>query len=439
MGSFDVIFKKAQEVKIENDKVDQERKKIQKINEAKEKIKVVGGYTTNDYRKSNCSAELLNLIDKHNFKIKSYIKNTDYDDFYNELLETYYCEFNCWSFTINNYSDVDITEGIFQVTNIKNKITGETVDFYCDLGCRNTSDMQLEKFIKFLSFKSNSEFVEDYYSEYIKLPKLLIKNGVGCEIVKEEYSLNSIGTILKIDENVYLSFGTDYEDQIFIKLSDKIKRHTICDELVYIFEYKNGQGIEELIKCIKCFKEHVEGKVGFLEGGKYFGNKDIQRYIDKFIDSVKKSEDGYEKWNHCLFKLRSIQDVDFILEPFGKKINKYSGIEIFKKYELIFNDHSQWSIGDKTNKSIITIEYNTKEDKDNCILDIKNSISTNMDDDTNLYEYEDYDDGDEDSLEGAINDEYNTTNVVEKGSFSYIMSKLNDYIENMCKIYEVPF
>ena len=432
MVSFDIIFKKAQEVKIENDKVDQERKKIQKINEAKEKIKVAGGYTTNDYRKSNCSTELLNLIDKYNFKIKSYIKNADYGEFYHELLETYYCEFNNWSFTINNYSDVDIAEGIFQVSNIKNKITGEKVDFYCDLGCRNTSYIQLEKFIKFLSFKSNSEFVEDYYGEYMKLPKLLIKNGVDCEIVKEEYSLNSIGTILKIDEKVYLGFGRDYEDQVFIKLSDKIKRHTVRDELVYNFEYKSEQDIEELIKCIKCFKEHVEGKVGFLESGKYFGNKAIERYIDKFIDSVKKSEDGYEKWNHYLFKLRPIHDDDFMLESFGKKINKYNGIEIYKKYELIFNDYSQWAIGDKTNKSIITIEYNTKEDKENCILDINNSINTSADD-TNLYaydEYEDYEDGD---------DDYNVINVVEKGSFSYIMSKLNDYIESMCKIYEVPF
>lgn len=443
MSNFEVIFKKAQEVKIENDKVDQERKKSKKIYEAKEKIKVAGEYKTNDYRKNNCSDELLNLIDKYNFKINSYIRNADFDGgFYSELLETYYCEFNNWSFMISNYSDIDIAEGIFQVTNIKNKITGEKVEFYCDLGCRNTTDIQLEKFIKFLSFKSNSEFAENYYGEYMKLPKLLVKNGIECEVVREKYSLNSIETILKIDKNVYLGFGTDYKDHVFINLTDNLnylKGRSIHGDLIYSFEYKGEEDVEELIKCIKCFIEHVEGKVGYFEFGKYFGNREVQRYIDKFINSVKNSNDGYEKWNHYLFKLGSVHDDDFFLESHKKKINKYHGVEIYKKYELVFNEHSQWSIGDKANKSIITIEYNTKEDKENCILDIKNYIYTRMDEDTNLYIYDDCDEDDDYYQQEVLNDEYMTANVIEKGSFSYIMNKLKDYIENMCKIYEVPF
>lgn len=436
MDDFKSIFKIAKKVKIENAEIDEERKKLKKIEEAKKKIKIVSEYKSNDYRKNNCSEELLGIIDKYNFNIKSYVRG-NCDD-YDELLETYYCEFNNWIFQVKNYSDVDIEEGVFAVSDLRNIVTGENVAFYCDLGCRNTSELRLEKFIKCLSFKSEAEFAESYYKDYIKLPELLVNNGLNCDIVEKNYTLQSIDAILKIYDGVYLGFRSDYTDKIKIVLSNSqiyLKGRTVGKYLKYYFDYHGDEDIEELVKCIKAFKEHVDGRFGYFECGEYFQNKNIEKYMNNFISSVKCNDDGYNKWNHYLIKV-------FDKSGSNVNINKYNGLEIFKKYELTFNDFSQWSVGNKTNKSIITIKYDTKKDREYCELNIKNYVYTFEDQSSDLYIHNDNEYDEEDVWmfsEVLLNEKYMVANVVKKGSFIYVLGVLKEYIESMCEIHEIPF
>lgn len=412
-----------------------------KQEEADKRLRMVVGYSNADYRVNNCSAELLSLIEKHRFVIKSYEKNNDFDeDEYFPILETYHCSYNDWKFDVSNCSDCDIDEGIFRIDSLRNSKTDQKVKFYCDLGCRNTGEDRLERFLKFLEYDSEESFIKEFYREHLLIPDLLKKKGVDVINIDNKYSLEKINTVMTVKNNLYIVVYKGWHDDVrLIVTNDKKWDVNSSNELSnmflgsrgYYFDYKSEEDIDELIKCMYAFEEHIKGNIGYLESGRYCNNIDISRYFE----SLNKPEIAHEQWNH--YHIRVDMKNQWDGRGYGSTlipiVNKYKGIEISKVVELTFNDAAQWSIGDEINKSIITILYDKNIDKENCLLTIENYIFESSDN----YIIEDYDD-DLDEYITNHNSRFLVGKLEFKGSFSYIMQTIDAYVKKMCEIYNIP-
>ena len=125
-----IFQKKQQETKKQHNEQERRQLQVQKV----------------DPETENRSEELYEYIKEFGFTIDSYEQHEpEYDENgypLDETLETYYCSYGEWQFKVRNYADVDIEEGIFSLSDIVHKKTGETVEFYCDLGCRTSSEMR---------------------------------------------------------------------------------------------------------------------------------------------------------------------------------------------------------------------------------------------------------------------------------------------------------
>lgn len=454
---FEHIFLKAKEVKCNNEeqfrisKVRTDEKKASE--EAIRNLKVVSGYVNVDYKVDNCSNELLSLISRYGFEIKSYEKNLEEkESYYDELLETYFCEYKNWQFSIKNYSDVDIPEGIFAIGDIKHSKTREKVDYYCDLGCRNTSNDRLDKLLRFFEYDSEKEFCNEEYKEYINLPKYLKGKGLNIEVKYDNFTLKSPGLaiLVKFDE-VYGSLknnkdviirvtnSLNCDVNIAISTHDELKNDFTMyssdlryGEFGYNFKYNSKDDIDELIKCTKAYHDHINGKIGFYENEKFYTN----RVVEKFFKNLKNNKEAYEKWNYYLVKVKELESNLRIKRKYGKRmVNKYEGIEIASDFELTFNDASQWSEGDKINNSFISVTYNKNIDKDNCILYIENYVYKDSDEYL-VFEYHDeygYE------YNRDINQEFLVGAVEYRGSFTDVMTRLKQYVYSMCDIHGVPY
>lgn len=442
---FDKIFHKATISRENNAALYQEMLRLEKERKAKEEsensLKNTVRYMNVDYRSDNCSDELLELIDQYEFEILSYEKNLNDELDSDTWLEIYRCRKNNWTFEIKNYPDYDIEEGIYSIGNLKNILIGRDVNFYCDLGCRNTCQSELDAFIRLLDCNSEKQYVEETYKEFYDIPLLLVRNGMDCTVIEEDFTIGKGGFTCKIDFSssplkkekdkvtvLYLKFRhyIDKDSQLFVCREDErkfVSFHRYSDDdsdLKYYFNYTDRNDIDELVKCINCFYEHSNRRVGYLEEGKYYSNHDVIKYFKSVMDN----NEIFEKRNHHLIRMEDI---------YGSSnccVNKYKGVEIYVGKNLIINDAGGWAEGDEINSSHITVEYNTNKDNKSCVLSIKNYIYKNTD---SIYDtiFEDH------IYDIRLNPTFMVDELEIKGSFSYIMKCLDEYVTNMMKIYEI--
>lgn len=442
---FNKIMNEARESRnrniIEYKKIIEEEKKVKANIEAEKALKNAARYTNVDYRKDCYSKELLALIDKYEFEILSYEKNFNIseDDIFNldQILEIYRCKFNNWHFEIKNYSDYDIEEGIFVVTNIKNVKTNEEIIFNCDLGCRNSNQQKLNNFLSFLKYDTEKEYVQSVYGEYLQIPFALIKEGLTCNIIEESLSLQNPVFIYEIDYSkqaekckcryykifINVKLNVDNNPKLYITDNYKEQHYAFLnygEDLVYTFPFENQKDLMELMKCLDAYYEHINGNIGFLQNGKRYKNRDAYNYFDKII----KDDSISNKRNSNFVRIEDYNGHNKQL------VNKYNGLELFVSKSLVLGDAGYWSEGEEINNSKITICYDTNIDKDNCILNIKNYIYKNSDD----YMKELFVDNDYCIV---IDDLFKVDEIEFKGSYLDVINTVDKYINELFDIYNI--
>jgi hypothetical protein len=413
--------------RLEQEKLDKETK--EKEVESKRENKV----TTINYETDCYSEELLGLIKQYKFEIESYEKFTDIDyDDYCPTLEIYYCNFNNWNFEIKNFSDVDIEEGIFAIGKVKHVVTGEELEFYCDLGCRNTGKEKLNHFLDFITYNSLQDYVNEKYEKYVLLPKLLKEQGYNIEEVNYSFKLNEPQGYLKLADKLFVKVYRAWMDDFKLVVTNDYKWdvnsandsvNNVWNKKAYFFNYNSINDIEELCKCIDAFKDDMKGKIGYQERDLYYGNDDIIRLFNEFETSNNK-----EERNTYLIQIKhkNYWDRRGYDEDNSVITNKYKGLEIYTETELTFNDASQWSKGNLINKSIITFKYDKREDSNKCKLIIDNYIYETEDDILDFdYDEEEY------KYKPAKN------KVEISGTFTELYEILEEYIRNMFKIHDI--
>lgn len=341
-------------IKKQNEKRQLEEKKMNSL----EKETIKDNYVEFIDIENNCySKELFEIIKKLGFTITKYVKNSnpDYDDYYCTA-EIYSCIYNNWQFDVKNLPDYDIEEGIFAIYDIKNNITKEVVKNYLDIGCRNTSKEKLDNFIMLLE---NSSYEDFFNKRYYLYKKAIDKLKEFCE-VKE--ILNDVEKFpIRLSLVPELSINPERKKIYFIATETECII-SVDEKNSYFYKYytttpKCENDINNLQKIVKCFIEDIDGKIGYFENGKYFNNKDIHNFFKKLKETF-----SYEIFNH--YKIQIYRN-----DYKGDIINKYEGQEIYYGTNVLFNDASQWSIGDIAINFTFVIKYN-KELCDKIILNI---------------------------------------------------------------------
>lgn len=413
--------------KLEQEKLNKDAKEKEIETKRENKIATVN-YETNCY-----SEELLSLIKKYNFKIESYEKFTDIDyDDYCPTLEIYYCNFNNWNFEIKNFSDVDIEEGIFAIGKVKHVINGEELEFYCDLGCRNTGEDKLNHFLDFITYNSLQEYVNEKYEKYIMLPKLLKEQGYNVEEIDYSFKLNEPQGYLKLADKLFVKVYRAWMDDFKLVVTNDYKWdvnsandsiNNIWNKKAYFFDYNSMDDINELCKCIDAFKDDQAGRIGYIEDNLYYNNNNIIRFFDGL-----KTEKNRESFNTYLVQVenKNYWDRRGYDEENSVITNKYKGLEMYVKTELIFNDARSWSEGNLINKSIFTFEYDKRKNADKIKLTIDNYISESEDD---ILEF------DNDSEEYKYKPSGSKVEIY--GNFTELYLVLEEYVHNMFKIHEI--
>lgn len=433
-NEFDLILSEAKKVREKNlneyNEILEEERIKQEHAEFEKKIKVIGEYNDGDYKKNGLSVELIELIDKYNFNVHNHKINNSIDA-YDSVLETYHCSYRDWSFNIKNMKSWDIEGGIFGVDSLMNVKSSEKVDFYCDLRCNNTSKLTLDNFLEFLNYGSIDDYIEHKYPHLLKLPELLSKAGFDVHEYNYNIGLRDASGYIDLGlGKVYVVVYRGIKDDFKLVVTNNKKwginsMNTSYGflEKGYYFEYKSEEDINELVNCIKAFKEDISGKIGYLEKDIYYGNK----YIEKYFDSLKNRFDGTDVWNHSLIKYerKRFWDKRGYDEKNSKIVNKYRGLEIYFDVDLIFNEAAQWSVGSMINRTKFIFQYDKKKCND-VVLEISNYIYK---EDDEYYIY------DETRNEDVLNNEFLIDRVVMKGSFLDIIDKAKTYIDKMIDIY----
>lgn len=431
--NFENIYELARKAKEQNKLQYAGKQRQRECNEIQQEERIkenrVTGFTNANYETDCYSKPLLNKIKECGFTIDSYEKFDNFDDeddwdYYNRTLENYYCSLNNWNFKINNHSDVDISQGIWALRDIENKVTSEKIDFYCDLGCKNTSQARLDDVLRLFQYNSLNEFIENEYKKYLELPNLLRENN--CNVIEHNYSfsLNEPKGYLELEKGLYIKIYRAWMDNFHLVVTNKkgwdvnSGAHSYDREKAYYFEYNSQNDISELIKCIQAFKDEQEGEIGYFENERYYNTYNVKQIFDNLRD---KNDYYKDCWNNYLIQVEHKDYWDGRgYNKDSKIINKYEGLEIYLETELTFNDAAQWSEGDLINKSLIIFEYDRRK-SDKCKLEITNYIYSHN----------------EEYSEWTINPEKIQDKIELYGDFSELASKLKEYINIMVKIHEI--
>ena len=301
-----------------------------------------------------------------NFEINSYEKGPlDYKNH-----DTYYCQYKDWVFIIKYYNDPDIEEGILALYNPINIKTKKVIEYYCDLWCNNTSREKLEDLI-FLLDNGLEAFINKKYSFVNKLPDLL--KDKGLEVISENYSFapytynGYLKVILNDDKFIkkscILKIKNVSSDGATIILQEKENNFYDYFQKKYSFIYNGEEDIEELIKCITCFIEEINGLYGFYENGKFYQGKDIDMLIEEMKDKVKKNY--YEDYNcHKV-------NINNSLINKAREEDHYKGIDIYREFTIVFDNC--YHENEKTIRQTfnITFKYDKNTDENNCLLNIE--------------------------------------------------------------------
>lgn len=449
MNKLNDVFENAKKAYAENllthSKQEEEAQLEEEANECLIAQKIENRESNIDYEIDCYSKELLQLIKKFNFEIQSYEKFFDFDVYdYAPTLETYYCKKNNWQFVINNVSDCDIPEGIFSLTNIKNINSEEKSDVYCDLGCRNTGKERLNTILELFEYNSMKEYISSKYSIYFELPSLLRTHGYTVKAVDFSFDLNEANGYLKLDNsNVFVKVYRAWYDDLKLVVTNNnqwnvnYSNDNFSRDVGYYFNYTSSSDIQELIKCIEAFKSHIRGEIGYPMLGTYYSNSDVYQ----LFDSLRDTNDYYKEcWNHYHITVDHTRFNDSRgYDTNSLIVNKYTGLEIYTRTTLKFNDAAQWSIGDNVNASYITFIYD-KRISNKCKLIIDNIIYKSHHPD--IYELEcDYEceDGDIYEFETTVipTKHENAIRLEFDGDFMELHNILLNYVHTMCEIHNI--
>ncbi|QST02786.1 hypothetical protein IMZ31_19750 (plasmid) [Pontibacillus sp. ALD_SL1] len=413
MRELEPIFQKAVEVKRINDRAEKKGDNHKKKTNTAATVK-------GDYHTEHMSKELYTLINRYNFHVTSYTKTLEWDEHdCDPILEVYQCSYNNWLFDIEHIADYEIPEGIYAVRRLRNGETGEELEFYCDLGCRNTGERCREDFLSFLHYESNESFTRDIYRHYLQIPVLLRNNGYGIEEKGFHFSLNRPKGYLKLSDRLFVKVYREWHDEFQVVVTNDSRwnvnsnNYNLRDSMAYYVSYKSDTDILSLIENIEAFKQHKEGKRGFLEDGVYYNETHIKGFF-KEIRGQRTDEDYYrDEWNHRLVELVNPprhysrgHNEERCTYP-----NLYKGLHFHYEKSLVFN-------GPTVNRSDITFCYDLRKDKKRCILVIKNRLYP------------------EDGLRHG--DQEEVIQYEHRGSFTECMRVLKQYVLRMFEINEIP-
>lgn len=347
-----------------------EQIKIEKEREKEDLINLILKKERKDnYKKNSKQVKTLELL---NFQINRFEKGKNLSDYGNH--DTYYCQYNDWVFVVKYFKDPDIEEGILALYDPINTKTKEVVRFYCDLWCNNTSKERLNDLLYILNNGVN-KFMKKKYSHLIELPEFLIEKGLEIIIVDYEFSPNCCHGHIKV---ILKDYGFK-ENTCIIKVSDVssegstlvlMKEKTEClfghYQNKHRFNYKGKEDIEELIRCIKCFLEEVNGEYGYYENDRFYNGKDIDKLINEIKWFAKKYY--YEDYNY-----NRIDISDSVIGNL-KAENHYKGVEIYKKYKVVFDNCFPENGKTIRQTYYITFEYDKNKDDKNCLLEIEMNL-----------------------------------------------------------------
>jgi hypothetical protein len=390
----------------------------------KQEIKLKEDRKTTVY---NSNSEEVNMIQSLGLKIDTYEPQDPDVEYYNAQ-EFYYCSNNRWQVYIRNLLyDADLGT-ILQVLNLTDKITGEKINFYCDLWCRNTGQDRLRQF-KLLLEHSLNEYKEIEFGKYFNLPNLLKDNGYVVE--ENNFSFDTeecIGNLIVCNPNISETKCEikirHYNDKI-INIS-KLKTNRYLDETIsYSVNYNGEQDIQILCQQINKLIEHIDGKFGYLED-RFYTNEDVDRFFEEYKDKFDYIEDMTESYSYAHFYNENPSEED--IKEYKRisemaNINHYKGAEIYKKYELIV-DRDTYHFGGIGNTYEFEIIYNTNIDKDNCILNITHILS----------DYVGWNNRDEDDYNFDNEKSEFVTKETIKGKYTYVMKTLSDFLDQLLEI-----
>lgn len=388
------------------------------------------------------SEELLNIIRENNFNILEYAKRIDqvnyYED-YGSIMEYYTLSNNKYKFIAKYRLDVDIDEGILCVYDVENLKTGEVIEFYLDLGCRNTGKAKFDDFLLLISCDSKEEYISKKFASYLVLPEMLEKYGYEILDNTMVYSTERLKGFIKLGEKLYIVPYTAWHDEVKVVVTNDpkwdINSSNYFGKMGYYVDF-SLENFDILIKNIESFKRHVAGKYGYLEGDTCFKNKDIEAYFERFKDKDKNG--NYRKaYNNRIIEIESINGWDG--RGYGNipYINLYKGLEVAKHYQVTINPSSGYGYDFCdlfSNLSDIVLKYDTSIDKNNCILLINNYHYKN-EDGVHIYDEDIYDHID--SLSDLLDKEFLVDTIEFRGSFSQCIEMIDKYLMKMFEIFEI--
>lgn len=347
-------------------------------------------------------------INELNFTIDKISKDKKENKYYSKDKDIYHCHYKDWSFTVQEHYDPEVT--ILAMENIKNSITSESLDLYCDLWNNNTSENRLNRLVRLMDMGVEN-FMDSEFGEYIKLPILL--RSKGYEIEEKDFNFNFQGTegYLEVKQKgkpvCYIRIYLDYGDEIKCAVSntsmwDRNCKNDFFNQKAYCFNYKNENDIDNFCTCINSFIRELEDKYGYKEDGIYYRNE----HLEEITNSLEKYIAKY------YFNEKAASQGDILIgydEKLSKRINLYEGKEVNYSFLITFsNKKLQENKNSVKEQYTVSIVYDKKENSDKCILKIDSEYLI----------------GEEDSM--LEKDRYKTT-----GSFTDIIEELKFFIHEI--------
>lgn len=390
-----------------------------------------------DYKKVEredvVSKELFDIISENHWNIQSYKKRTDDINLFEEYcpsVEEYIVNNDKYSFKISNLLDADIDEGIFAVYNVENIKTEEKIEYYCDLSCRNTARCKFDRFLTLIDSDSEDDYVKKIYKDYIDISKKLEENGI--KVLKDSvmYKAEKIRGFIELENRIFIVpyLGWNYDIRIVVTNDPtwEVNSYNGKNKIGY---YIYRPDIQTIIDNINAFKLHIEGKFGYLEDGKYYNNKDVQEYFNKFCD-----KDEYGHYRKA-YNYRDIE-IDKISAWDGRGYGNYPYISVYNGLEIASHYHFTINVKGTINKSDIVLTYNKKENDKLCKL-IINNYDYNYDSDI----YTNCEDKDKMELIDRPSDDIKKEFLVDGetcfGTFSECMEVIDGYITKLLEIFNI--
>lgn len=386
------------------------------------------------------SENLLNIVRENEYKVIEYGKRLDSESFYDEycaVSEYYLVEKNNYRFIIKHLEDVDIDEGIFAVYEVVNILSDEKIEFYVDLGCRNTGEELFEDFKLLISCDSKEDYMNKKYKKYYDIETKLVENGFKILSKNYNFSTRNSHAFLQVHEKAYVVIYKAWMDELKVVVTNNktwdVNSSNNLNNIGYYVDYDENN-FDVLVETIKAFVKHITGEFGFFEDGIYYNNAHLRKFYE-YIYS-KKDDEGHtpEIFNHYHVQFKKVDGWDCRGYNSPHYINVYNGLEIADHRKLILNDAAQWSVGNIVNVSDIIFKYDKNIDTDNCILMIRNYQYDKTEDD--FYWTDDKECIDEFFVEEDA-EKYLVGSIEFRGAFFEVLRQLYAYIIEICKKFNI--